>query len=80
MVLKNKSMKYLKIALKIFFEITLAFVILILIYVFSVFGLSKITVNADVAQKEEIEIFILGYNYIRIIKNSCKVWQRLKKK
>ncbi|SFA91015.1 conserved hypothetical protein [Flavobacterium swingsii] len=73
-------MKSLKQSLKIFFEIILAFVILILIYSFSVFGLSKITVNDDVIQNEEIEIFIktngVHTDIIVPIKNEIKDWSQ----
>lgn len=73
-------MKSIKQPFKIFFEIILAFVILIVIYTLSVFGLSKITVNADVAQKEEIEIFIktngVHTDIIVPIKNEIKDWSK----
>ena len=73
-------MKSLKIVLKIFFEIILAFVILILIYAFFVFGLSKISVNTGVTQKEEIEIFIktngVHTDIVVPIKNEIKDWSK----
>ncbi|WP_395057303.1 TIGR02117 family protein [Flavobacterium sp.] len=73
-------MKSIKQSFKIFFKIILAFVILLLIYTLFVFGLSKITVNADVAQKEEIEIFIktngVHTDIIVPIKNEIKDWSK----
>ncbi|WP_395045829.1 TIGR02117 family protein [Flavobacterium sp.] len=73
-------MKSIKQTFKIFFEIILAFVILILIYAFSVFGLSKISVNTGVTQKEEVEIFIktngVHTDIVVPIKNEIKDWSK----
>jgi uncharacterized protein (TIGR02117 family) len=73
-------MESLKQTLKIFLESILAFVILIIIYVFFIFGLSKITVNNNVAQKQEVEVFIktngVHTDIIVPIKNEIKDWSK----
>jgi uncharacterized protein (TIGR02117 family) len=73
-------MESLKQTLKIFLESIFAFVILIIIYAFFIFGLSKITVNNNVAQKQEVEVFIktngVHTDIIVPIKNEIKNWSK----
>ncbi|MFM9989057.1 TIGR02117 family protein [Flavobacterium sp.] len=73
-------MKPLKITFKIFFKTILIFVGFIFIYSLSAFGLSKITVNAGITQKEEVEIFIktngVHTDIIVPIRNEIKDWSK----
>lgn len=73
-------MRSFKQPFKIFFLIILAFVILIILYSLSAFGLSKITVNAHVIQKPEIEIFIksngVHTDIVVPVKNEIKDWTK----
>ena len=73
-------MEFLKKSLKIFFKTILIFVAFIFVYTLSAFGLSRITVNDNVIQKEEIEIFIktngVHTDVVVPIKNDIKDWSK----
>ncbi|MEO8235589.1 MAG: TIGR02117 family protein [Flavobacterium sp.] len=73
-------MKTIKKSLSLFFKAILGFVVFLIVYSLSAFGLSKITVNAGVTQKEEIEIFIktngVHTDIIVPIKNEIKDWSK----
>ena len=73
-------MKTLKKSLILLLKTLLTFVIFILIYLLSAFGLSKITVNAAISQNEEVSIYIktngVHTDIVVPVKNDIKDWTK----
>jgi uncharacterized protein (TIGR02117 family) len=73
-------MKTLKYTIKFLFKILMAFVLFLLFYLVFAIGLSKITVNKNIVQKEEIDIFIktngVHTDIVVPLKNEIKDWSK----
>jgi uncharacterized protein (TIGR02117 family) len=71
-------MKTLKKTFKIILKTLLGFILFLLVYALSAVGLSKITVNTDALQKQEVTIYIktngVHTDIVVPIKNEIKDW------
>ena len=73
-------MKTIKTSFKIFYKSIAVFVVFILVYILCGFGLSKISVNENISQKQEVEIFIktngVHTDIVVPIQNEIKDWRK----